>query len=257
MSIIASAPRASESNHWYTLDGAPMYTVEGKNGLQRPTTLRDARKLSLVPSVTTVMNVAAKPALNAWMQRQVLLAALTLPKIDSETEDQYIDRIIQDSKEQGKAAADAGTAIHESIQSCFEGGVYSEAHNPHVEACRTALVSKFGQQDWICERAFAHEIGFGGKVDLHAENLVVDIKTKEFAPGDEVKPYDDHLIQLAAYRVGLGMPTARCANIFVSRNHPGAVSIHEWTEQDLNRGWRMFHLLLQFWYEKTGLHEKD
>lgn len=251
MTLIASAPRASESNHWYTLDGEPMYTVEGKNGLQRPTTLRDARKLNLVPSVTTILNVTAKPGLNMWMQRQVLLAALTLPKWDQESEDDYINRILDDSKEQGKAAADAGTAIHESIQSCFEGGVYSESHNPHVEACRAALVSKFGQQDWICEAPFAHEFGFGGKVDMYADDLVVDIKTKEFATGDEVKPYDEHLMQLAAYRVGLGMPEARCANIFVSRNVPGAVFIHEWTEEDLKRGWAMFASLLAFWQLKN------
>ena len=71
--MIAKEPtRASESNHWYTRDGEPMYTVEAAKGGQRATTLRDARKLSLVPSVTTILNVAAKPALNQWLQRQVL-----------------------------------------------------------------------------------------------------------------------------------------------------------------------------------------
>lgn len=31
--------RASESNHWYTRDGIPQYTVIGKNGKERNTTL--------------------------------------------------------------------------------------------------------------------------------------------------------------------------------------------------------------------------
>jgi hypothetical protein len=36
--------RASESNHWYTRDGIPQYTIVGKNGKERNTTLRDARE---------------------------------------------------------------------------------------------------------------------------------------------------------------------------------------------------------------------
>ena len=40
---------ASENCHYYTKEGAPCYEVEAKNGQMRPTTLRDARKLSLVP----------------------------------------------------------------------------------------------------------------------------------------------------------------------------------------------------------------
>ena len=110
----------ASSEHWYTRDGEPAYTVKGKDG-ERPTTLRDARKLSLIPSVTSILNVASKPGLEKWKQQQLLLAALTLPKIDSESEDQYIDRIIRDSKEQGKAAADAGTEIHASIEAFYRG----------------------------------------------------------------------------------------------------------------------------------------
>ena len=58
MSLTTPAIRASESNHWYTRDGVPQYTVEAKKGGQRNTTLRDARVMNLVPSVTTVLNVA-------------------------------------------------------------------------------------------------------------------------------------------------------------------------------------------------------
>ena len=252
--MIVSSPRPAESTHWYTRDGEPMYTVASKSGSQRPTTLRDARKLNLVPSVTTILNVAAKPALNAWMQRQVLMAALTLPKIGGETEDEYIDRIIQDSKEQGRAAADAGTSIHASIQSFYEGGVFSEAHKKHVEGCVAEIANVFGVQEWRCESSFAHDIGFGGKADMYSSGIVLDIKTKDFSGDDKVANYDEHLMQLAAYRVGLGMPTARCANVFVSRTDPGLVRIYEWPDEDLRRGWSMFCALLEFWQLKNN-HE--
>jgi hypothetical protein len=81
--------------------------------------------------------------------------------------------------------------------------------------------------------------------------LVVDIKTKEFTDPAKVDAYDEHLMQLSAYRVGLGIPNARCANAFVSRNVPGLVVIKEWSEEDLKRGWEMFYALLTFWQLKN------
>lgn len=251
MSLTATETRASESNHWYTKDGVPMYTVEGLNGKQRNTTLRDAKKMNLVPSVTTILGIVAKPGLDQWKQKQAILAALTLPKLPNESEDDYIKRIITDSKEQGRMAADRGTEIHAAIQSFYE----DKHHGLHefVMACDTEIYRTYGDQKWICERAFAHEMGFGGKVDMHADNIVIDIKTKDFTDAKEVAPYDEHMMQLAAYRVGLGMPNAACANVFVSRNVPGLVAMHIWDEKDLQRGWKMFVCLLEYYQHKSGL----
>ena len=253
--MMAKESRASEANHWYTRDGLPMYTIEAAKGGHRATTLRDARKLNLVPSVTTVINVAAKPGLIQWMQKQILLAALTLPKIDNETEENFIARIINDSKEQGRSAADAGTDIHAAIQGFYEGQVINR-HQEHVSGCIRALEECFEKQGWISERSFAHDLGFGGKCDLHVpatedhQGLVADIKTKEFSESDKIESYDEHLMQLSAYRVGLGLPDARCVNVFVSRSAPGLTRIVEHSQDDLARGWKMFYALLNFWQLK-------
>jgi len=255
MTITTPAVRASESNHWYTRDGLPQYTVPSKkDGSPRATTLRDARTMNLVPSVTTVLNVAAKPALLAWLQQQVLLAALTLPRRPDEPEKEYIDRIINDSKEQGRSAADAGTDIHASIQGFYEDRPTGK-HQESVDACSKAITEHFGDQIWISERSFAHDLGFGGKCDLFcagSTNVVIDIKTKEFTDPKKVDGYDEHLMQLSAYRVGLGIPQARCANVFVSRNVPDLVVVKEWSAEDLDRGWEMFVNLLQFWQLKNS-----
>ena len=255
MTITTPAIRASESNHWYTRDGMPQYTVPSKkDGSPRATTLRDARTMNLVPSVTTILSVAAKPALTAWLQQQVLLAALTLPRRPDEPEKEYIDRIINDSKEQGRSAADAGTDIHASIQGYYEGNPTGK-HQESVTACSKAVCDHFAEQDWVSERSFAHtDLRFGGKCDLYTEDgngIVIDIKTKEFTDPSKVEGYDEHLMQLAAYRVGLGVPNARCANVFVSRNVPNLVVIKEWDQADLERGWKMFMALLEFWQLKN------
>lgn len=254
MTITTPAIRASESNHWYTRDGVPQYTVEAKKGGMRNTTLRDARTMNLVPSVTTILSVAAKPALTAWLQQQVLLAALTLPRRPDEPEKDYVERIISDSKEQGRSAADAGTDIHASIQGFYEDRPTGK-HQQSVDACSRAIKEHFGDAAWISERSFAHELGFGGKCDLFCADplkAVVDIKTKEFTDPAKVDGYDEHLMQLSAYRVGLGIPQARCANVFVSRNVPDLVVVKEWSAEDLERGWEMFTHLLQFWQIKNS-----
>lgn len=252
--------RASESNHWYTQDGTPQYTVIGKNGKERNTTLRDARTMDLVPSVTTIIGTAAKPALIAWMQTEVLKASQLIKRRSGEEDQDYFDRIMDESKRKGKEAADKGTSIHAAIESFFEG-ISHPGYPEHVQSTVNALEAHFGRIGWVAERSFAHEVGFAGKCDLHAPSqiieggIVVDIKTKDFSDESEVKGYDDHLMQLSAYRVGLGIPNARCANIFVAREKTkdGKVlcKIIEWSEEDLQRGWEMFHHLLQFWQKKN------
>lgn len=255
--------RSAESTHWYRQDGGPQYTVKAKDGSDRPTTLRDARKMDLVPSVTTILKIVAKPGLEQWKLEQMLLSAMTLPKIDGEPEKSYIARIVADSKETGKQAAEAGTRIHESIERWFEGE--RNVQHPEIAAAfDEAIFSHFKThpfQEWRVERSFADSMGFGGKVDMYTEpdehaptGIVLDAKSKDFGPDDKIDVYDEHRLQLAAYRKGLGIPHARCANVFVSRTYPGLVKVVEWPESDLQTAWDMFHCLLRYWNLKNSFN---
>ena len=133
--------KVAESGHWYTKEGTPAYTTIGKTG-ERPTTLRDARKLGLLPSVTTIIGQLSKAGLNTWLQQQVLLAALTLPRLPDEPEADWLARVMQDSKAQGRDAADRGTAIHAVIQSYFEQ-VYLPTKPAYLDAVDKALEAAF------------------------------------------------------------------------------------------------------------------
>jgi hypothetical protein len=250
--------RASESLHWYRRDGTPQYTVKAKDGSDRPTTLRDARKMDLVPSVTTIIKCAASPGLEAWKIQQMMLAAMTLPRAADEAEDLYIQRVIADSKEQGRKAAERGTEIHAALESYFETGVLTASHGNFQSSVEDAVIRVFGDRHWSTEKAFAHEAGFGGKIDLHTtdnDGVVIDFKTKEFTQDniEKISGYDENLMQLAAYRVGLNLPRARCANVFVSVTEPGLVKVYEWEPEDLDRGWKMFEALMKYWYAKSNL----
>jgi hypothetical protein len=245
--------RAAESLHWYGRDGSPQYTVTAKNGNPRATTLADARKMNLVPSVTTIIKSAASPGLEAWKLNQMLLAALTLPRIENEPEEEFVQRIVKDSKEHAKMAAERGSAVHSAIESMYSGVMHSD-YAEHQAGCYRAIELEYGITEFQPEKAFAHEFGFGGKVDLFSREgngVVLDVKSKEFSDPTKVQGFDEHMMQLAAYRMGLDLPDARCANVFVSVTVPGLVVVKEWSQEDLARGWAMFYALLKYWQAKN------
>ena len=242
---------AAESTHFYTRSGEPAYTVTAKAGHQRPTNVSDARKLGLVPSVTTIIKCAAAPALNRWKTEQMMLSALTLPRMPDEPEADWISRVWTDSQETAKKAAERGTAIHAAIQGAYEG-----EYSPDIDLLAhiggaMKEVDKFLPAVWTAERSFASPLGFGGKVDLSCNVGVVDFKTKEFGPDSDLKTWDEHSLQLAAYREGLQMPKARAAICYVSVTNPGLSRLIEIPEEELQRGWECFVYLLGYWKAKN------
>lgn len=238
------------SEHWYDQGGRPAYEVKAANGSLRATTLRDARKFGYVPSVTTVLGILAKPALETWKVRQGILAALTLPRDPAESEDSFLSRVLSDSGEQAKRAAEEGTRIHDQIERHFKGLIVEEKYRPHVAGALAELHRMFPDiDDWEAEASFAHESGFGGKVDLHSPStgVVVDHKGKDgdFTDGKKLA-YDQHW-QLAAYQNGLGLHRNVCANLFVSRTHPGKCLGHVWSADEIDHGWLIFESALATW----------
>lgn len=246
---------AVESGHYYWPDGRPCYTVPNKSkpGTERNTMVKDCRKLGLAVGTTTVIRMAAAPQLERWKRNQVLLSALTLPRIDDESETDWLARVEQDWQQQGRAAADRGTAIHGAIEQFYRDGVFVKGFADYVGIAFDHILDACGQQKWSAERSFAHTLGYGGKTDLHSDEWVIDVKTKD---GDlsKVELYDEHEMQLAAYRRGLPVSKTRldrrCGILFVSRDIPVAKFV-EVPEPDLVRGLFMFDALLAFWKAKN------
>ena len=240
---------AAQAGHFYTATGEPAYEVVGANGKTRPTTIRDARKLNLYPSVTTIIRLMDAPGLTRWKMRQLALACLTLPRIEGESEDDFLARAERDAMEEGKAAAERGTAIHAAVERHYRGQDAPE-HREWVLAATTAIDGLCGPQKWSAERSFASPEGYGGKVDLHSTGYVpwvIDVKTKD---DDRADLYDDHFCQLSAYAHGLGLNSWRAGIVFVNRREPRAVAV-EASGDDLDKGWAMFQALLALHQAKT------
>jgi len=240
----------SESLHWYTRKGEPAYEVPyadpGKG--MRPTTLRDAKKLSLVPSVSAINGIPAKPGLDRWKQDQLLTAAWVC---EVENEKDWRTSVIEIAGEISKQAAEKGTAIHANIERYYLNEPVLD-YEVHVMNVVDALNKYYPASDgFVAERSFAHPLGYGGKVDLSyqaedcIEGIVLDFKSKDFDPAIDPKKlvYPENAMQLDAYRHGLKMPKAKMVNVFVDRE-TGIVKLYEWPEGDY---FEMFRCLLKYW----------
>ena len=251
--------KEEKSGHFYTKDGSPAYTVIGSStGKERATNVSDARKLGLLPSVTTIINVANKgEGLQRWLAEQAILAALTLPRLEGEEEGVWLSRVMKDSKATGREAAERGTAIHNIIEGYFEQ-VYMPEKPAYLDEIDRVLKGTFGNQPWLSERSFGHPLGFGGKCDLMAKPIngqgtgfIVDFKTKT-TDLDKIDVWFEHELQLAAYREGLNLPNARCAIVFVNGT-TNQVKLIEVEEPQLQKGWECFQHLLRFYQVKNNL----
>lgn len=248
-----------DAAHWYQRDGVPLHSVLSAKGEPRPTTLRDARKLNLLPSVTNILGVIAKPELTAWLQEQAVMAALTLPRIAGETEDAFARRVVEDSQTTRDGAADFGTAFHHGAERIART---LEVDSKHPAAAwlqhyRVWYQGNAALLNWTEKVLVQGELGYAGTADLLIDHAVhgltlVDLKTMKFPParGDarptNPKPYKTWCYQLAAYRQALGLPV-KCMNLVVNSKEPSAPIEHVWSDEEMESGWRAFQAAHQLW----------
>ena len=129
--------KQDNGGHWYTKTGEPMHWVKRASGEgTRPTTLADARKLDLLPSVTTILRTLDKPALTRWMILEAVKAVVTDPDRPGEGLDAKVERVLSEERQQEQEAAqaaDLGTRIHEAIEWNMSKGPYRGELLPYIE----------------------------------------------------------------------------------------------------------------------------
>lgn len=232
--------------HWYNQEGGCVYKVVNKSksdGSLRDTTLSDAKKLSLLPSVTEILKVPDKPGLTRYFLKQAYDAMAGLTRIKYEEDSEFIARAKIIASEHSQKAMNLGTDIHDALESHFKG-TGSKGYPSICKNVDMTLQEVYGSQEWIAEASFGCSEGFGGKVDLSNDNFIVDYKTKDFDDPKKKMAYEEMGMQLMAYKIGLNKPNARLINVFVSTTSD-LVVLHEWDDHDrLAEG---FRLLLSYW----------
>jgi hypothetical protein len=268
-------PRESAS-HWYFPDGTPLHEVPRADGKgQRPTSLRDARKLGLFPSVTNVLSILAKPGLDAWKQEQAILAALTLPRSEGETLDDFAKRVLVDMTSEVGRAADRGSAVHAAIEGYAQGRWLPEDKGVArlFEPARQWFDKEVLAVHSV-EIATAHlEWGYAGRVDLVAtlrstgRPTVIDFKTQKTRRDKDgsFKPilHDTWPLQLEAYRMALasrdkGLADAAIASVVIGSTDPVPVVVKVWDDADKDGYFRAFLAARDLWvWQKNYCPVKD
>jgi len=244
---------ASEGGHWYKWGGIPYYTYLNKQGVECNVTLREARKVNAFPSFSEILKMYPAHQLEKWKRDQAIFIADENPRGELEGKQAYADRIQALSAERGKAIMDLGTKIHGDIEKAMVDTVWIPT--PEAHAAIQTLGDWAGHCCWRNEKSFAHRLGYGGKCDAHKScehsgEFLVDFKSKDF--GEDWFPaiYDNHTMQLAAYREGFGLGKAKCAIIYVSTKVPGLTRLVEASESQLQHGWEIFKATLNLWQVK-------
>lgn len=228
-----------DGGHWYFPDGSPCYELpkaDGK-GMKVPT-LRDARKLGLLPGVTTILKILHKEALVNWLIEQAVLAVLTTPRLAGETDDAFTKRVLSVERvqdQESEIAKDRGTEIHNACDDYFHGGKIPEELQPWVMPALSQL-QNYGS--FMASEVNIVGHGFGGRTDLILQGSdfvwIWDYKTTKKLP--EKGAWDEHRLQLSAYarawqdfiqrNTGKSV-RIRTGNIYISTVEQGRFVIHE------------------------------
>ena len=257
---------SKDSSHWYHPDGRSCYQIEkaDKSGM-RATTLRDARKLNLVPSVTTILKILHKEALVQWMIEQAVLAVLTAPRKEGEADDAFAKRVLQEEEQQHgerEAARDLGTQIHDALELYLVGAQPPADMHPWIWPAAEAMAA-FGKVITTEQNLVGD--GFAGRSDLIQDGgefwAMTDYKSTKKLPDPKKGAWPEHQLQLAAYAAAWahkcakdGLPNRPIIrrNVYISTLEQGAYVICEHEEDWETIFEHGFRPLVTHWQWATG-----
>ncbi len=247
-------------SHWYQKDGTPMHRLRTADGSgERATTIRDARRMGLYPSVTSILNVLAKPGLEKWKLNQVALATLRSPKQENEGDEYWCNRVRSAAFEQVEQAADKGSMIHGALEKAMAG----EAFDPELAVYVDPVMEwKASVGIEIVEREIRlvnEDHGFAGMADVFFRYGdrgigILDYKTRKTKPGEKLRAYDNQALQLAAYAATYwgeeNIDRVLAANVFISSTEPGRMDVVK--HEGIARDWEAFKLVAALWRYQSG-----
>ena len=250
-------------SHWYTPEGHSAHVQpDGKK-----TTLRHARKLGLLPSVTNILSSLPKHAVEDWRVEQAVISTMQCmveAGASSLTADEMMTRVSQRLEENTSAGRRFGTEMHEIIEAINNTGALPAPMSPlgasHPEHARSYLTwFKSNKFKWsVHEKAFksvAGGIPYGGCIDFQAGNeggrdFIIDFKTQA-VKGGKPKFYPEWCYQLAAYDNGFA-DRHRLVSVVIDSGPSAEVTEHEWSEEDIEEGLAVFRAAANLWSVVRG-----
>jgi hypothetical protein len=196
----------------------------------------------IVPGITTVLGVLAKPALYRWNNQ------MGLKNIDTS---KYVDSM-----------AAIGTLGHAIVTDSLIGKEpdYSDYDAKQIPLAENCALSFFEWQKqhtiktMFVEKPLVHQsLRFGGTNDIYAEvdgNLeIIDLKTGKGGV------YPEHVYQVAALKKLLehhGFPVDKCRVVNIPRSEDEGFVEKVCTPAELENGWEIFKNCLSIYYLKKA-----
>jgi hypothetical protein len=243
-------------SHFCDKDFNPVFEILAKNGNPRKPDIKDARRLQLYPSVTTVCSAFNREALNQWREEQCVKAAISNPQLEDESWYAYMGRVREISKEDSKKAMDYGSLVHEWIENKIKGtpGLFE---TPLIPQETKSKISEYLNLFTNCKSEVKlHGYGnynYFGTTDLictyDSKKCIVDFKTQRTAT--KITYYDEWIWQGAAY-----CKAAKIDNFIsmvISSDEPGRVELKEYTKEEVDEGFSIFQDMLSLYYKKNKL----
>ena len=246
----------SESAHWYAEDGTPVFEVEKANGKGKTkTTLTQARKLGLYPSVTSIFKLLDKPQVNEWQLNHLLKAVQDTGITGDGLSTYEFKQILLSHTDKARSeGADEGTKIHEAAEKYLIDGIEPD-NDKYFYICQ-GIKKLLPGGEVLCEESYTSTVyGYSGTVDISVDDgeylYICDLKTTSDKNFDSYlkKPYDTWIMQLAAYSHFFNYEAEKIKLVSIVANRDnGEVGSYVWTEEEEERGWDMFKNLLDYWY---------
>lgn len=269
-----------KSSHWYNKDGSPQHTVPYKDkkraaaGEMKRTTLTDARGMGLLPSVTNIMGMMAKPALDDWRQEQLLIAASNNqynPQIHPDLAT-WMRQVHSDAQTIVEEARAIGQSAHSMIEDYARGLTFGV--DPVGEYAFRTMEEWFDRRvkEVIRTECTVTSDDYAGTLDMMAVleddgAAIIDYKTRRGGWKMDrhgiwrCATYPEDMIQLGAYRhaiceaqgVSFDDPEFGCLSVVVAseapQNYRGTVPAmeHRWTVEEMRRGRDIFLNLVEAW----------
>lgn len=276
------------NSHWYSRLGVPTYEVPyadaKKAGEFRSTTLKDARVMDLLPSVTNILDVKSKPNLVAWKVEMGIIAALTTPHPEGMSLDDFAKHVAEEAGSVARTAADFGTRVHQSIEDYLVNREVTTDSEiiPYFNNWLEWAIQNLDLDGTVFSEKVVVGDGYAGRADLKCRPLagspfasalmaaghnvedfgIIDFKTRKWViqpPGGKKQTaapyYDEDGAQLAAYvsadiamSVDMDEPASWACSIFVhSGDSEADIQHHIWTPTEMGRFWTLFRACQELW----------
>ena len=142
-------------------------------------------------------------------------------------------------------AGDIGTALHELAELHIKGEYYELPEDPIVQECFNKFKDWWSEQNYevnFTEKSFCcRKYKYGGTADLVVNgDTIIDFKTSKAV-------YDDHLVQMSAYRYMIeeqdGIEINKGILARFGKEGSDDFEIREFSKSDLNKGFKYFKVL--------------